>query len=69
MIRIILTIVIFLMSLILFAQNKKTSKTAINVTLNNIVSDKGYVKFSLYQENGFLETPIQSVKEKMQKRK
>jgi len=65
MIRIILNIVFLLLSISFLAQNKEPAKTTINVVVNNIVSNRGFVTFSLYEEKGFLETPVQTIQEKI----
>lgn len=58
MARIILHISLFLLSFTLLSQNKN-KEISITVEINQIVNDKGIVSFSLYQEDGFLEQPIQ----------
>jgi len=60
MIRIILSFVLILISFSFFAQNKNTTK--INVSVNNMTTNKGFVAFQLFEEDGFLKTPIQTIK-------
>lgn len=48
--KIIFTLLIFLISLTLTAQK--------NDAINKIPNNKGIVRFVLYTEKGFLETPI-----------
>lgn len=66
MIRIITTFLIFLTSLTVLAQKNnsitiKTQGIDIVVSVNNVVSNKGFVQFELFREEKFLEKPVQSV--------
>lgn len=62
MIRIILSITLFLLSISLFAQ-KNTSVKGISLTIevNNFSNNNGKAIISLFNEKGFLEKPIQKI--------
>ena len=66
MIKIVLSIVLVLMSISFFAQETEiqkieTKEFEINVSLNNAVNDKGVMVFQLFDEEGFLETPLNEI--------
>jgi len=66
MIKIVLSIVLTLLSFTFFAQETEIQKmetngNEINVSLNNAVNDKGVMVFQLFDEEGFLETPLNEI--------
>ena len=61
MIRIILSIVLTLMSLLTFSQSKIAKGSEIKITVNHFSNNKGIAIFSLFQKDHFLEKPLQHI--------
>ena len=65
MIRIVISFVLFLMSISLFSQDNTTKGIDIKVSVADFTNDKGIAIFSLFQKEGFLEKPIQKIEKEV----
>ena len=67
MTKIILTLVLFLATLLTFSQEENNTKIrTITATVNNVVSNKGEIHFSIYTKEGFYtREAIQSINAKI----
>jgi len=65
MIKVVLSFVLFLISISLFSQDNTPKGVDIQVSVSNFTNDKGIAVFSLFEENGFLEKPIQKIEKEV----
>jgi len=65
MIRIVISFVLFLMSISLFSQDNTAKGIDIKVSVTDFTNDKGIAIFSLFQKDGFLEKPVQRIEKEV----